>query len=62
MMYLFSVKGVKNGSKNFASLQVGVPIAEKIVVKGGSPNLVSLCTFLNQYEILGQGPTDLMVL
>ena len=30
MVYLFSVKGVKNSSKNFTSLLVGVAIADKM--------------------------------
>ena len=50
-VYSCSVKGVKNGNKNFASLLVGLPIADKILRKGGSPLLVSLCTFSNLTRI-----------
>ena len=61
-VYSFWVKGVKNGSKNFASLYVGVPIAYKIGWKGGRPFLISLCTFPNPYKTPGLDPTVLMFL
>ena len=58
----FSRIGPENGSKNFASLQVGVPIADKIGQKGSSPFLGSLCTFPNLYKQPGLDPTGLMFL
>ena len=39
---LLAVEGVKNFSKNFANLSVGVPIAERIGQKGGISLRVSL--------------------
>ena len=35
-VYSLAVEGVKNCSKNFANLLVGVPIAKRIVQKGAS--------------------------
>ena len=61
-VYSFWVKVVKNGSKNFASLYVGVPIAYKIGWKGGRPFLISLCTFPNPYKTPGLDPAVLMFL
>ena len=37
MVYVFWVKGFKNGNRIFASLQVDIPIAYKIGQQGGSP-------------------------
>ena len=52
--------GVKNGSRNFANLLVGIPVAVKIRQKGGSSILASLYTFPNPYKMPGVDPTSLM--
>ena len=62
MVHSFYVKDAKNGGKNVASLQTGVPIPDKIGRKGGSPFLISLCTFPNPYKIPGLDPTGLIFL
>ena len=58
-MYLFSLKIVKNGSKDFASLLVGIALADKIGQKRDFPSLVSLCSFPNPYKISVLDPTGL---
>ena len=55
-VYSFSVKGVKNRSKNFATLQATYEIGWK----GGSPFLIFLCTFPSPYKIPGLNPTRVM--
>ena len=40
IVYSFKVKGIKSGSKNLDSLYVGVPIANKIGQKEGTPSLI----------------------
>ena len=40
----FCVISDRMGTKNFASFYVGVPIAERIGLNGGSPFLWGLCT------------------
>ena len=47
--YSLDVEGVKNFSKNFANLQVGLPIAERIGWKGGSSFRISLWNLPNPY-------------
>ena len=42
MVYSFKVKGVSNGTKNLDGLYVGVPIADKIGRKDGTPPLIGL--------------------
>lgn len=42
-VYSLAVERVKNFSKNFPNLKVGVPIAEMIGQKGGTLLRVSLC-------------------
>ena len=51
ILYSFSVKVAENGSKIFISLQVVVPVGEKIGQRGGSPFFVSWCTCPNLYKI-----------
>ena len=57
-VYLSSAKGFKNGNNNLGTLQVGIPIADKVVQKDLSLFLVSFCAFYNPYKT----PTGLMVL
>ena len=40
----FCVISYRRGTKNFASLYVGVPIAERIGLNGGNPFIRGLCT------------------
>ena len=40
----FCVTSDRTGTKNFASLYVGVPIAERISLNGGNPFRRGLCT------------------
>ena len=40
----FCVISDRTGTKNFASLYVGVPIAERIGLNGGNPFIRGLCT------------------
>ena len=49
----------KNGSDNFASFQLDIPIADKIGQKGGSPLLVALPNFPNPQKTPGLDPTGL---
>ena len=62
MVYSFRVNGVKNGCKYFAHLYVGIPMADKIGPKGGSPALATLCTFPDLHKTPGLDPTGLMFL
>ena len=62
MEYSFRVNGVKNGSKYFANLYVGVPMADKLDWKCGSPFFASLCTFPNPCKTPGLDATGLMFL
>ena len=38
-MYSLVVRGCSNGTKNFASLYVGIPMADKINLKDGRPSV-----------------------
>ena len=38
-MYSLVVRGSSNGTKNFASLYVSVPMADKLVLKDGRPSV-----------------------
>ena len=58
----FFVKGVKNDCKNLDRLQVGVPTADKVGRRGGSPFLFSLRIFPKPHKIPGLDPTSLMFL
>ena len=51
------VKGFKIGTKNFASLQVGVFKADKIGRIGGQFPTLALCTLHEPYMIPGLVPT-----
>ena len=53
---------VKNFSKNFANLSVGVTIAETIERKGGIPLQVSLWILPDPYKMPGLEPTAFILL
>ena len=61
-VYSSAVADVKNFSKNFANLYVGVPIAERKGQKGGSPLRVSLWISSNPYKMPGPEPTGFILL
>ena len=50
------------GTKNFAILYDGVPIAESIGLKGGHLSTIFLCTLQRPYNIPGLDPTALIFL
>ena len=60
--YSLVVEGVKNCNKNFATLQVGVPIVERIGWKSGSPLQVCLGILPNPYKMLGLQLTGFILL
>ena len=47
-MYSLVVRGSRIGTKNFASLYVGVPMADKIGLKDGRPSLTILWTLVSK--------------
>ena len=49
-VYSLAVERVKNFSKNFPNLKVGVPIAERIGRKRGSPLRVSYKFYLTRIK------------
>ena len=50
------------GTKNFAILYDGVPIAEKMGLKGGHLSTMFLCTLQRPYRIPGLEPTAFIFL
>ena len=58
-MYSLVVKGSSIGTKNFASLYVGVPMADKIGLKDGRPSVTILWTLAKPYVIPGLEPEGL---
>ena len=58
-MYSLVVRGSRIGTKNFASLYVGVPMADKIGLKDGRPSLTILWTLAKPYIIPGLEPEGL---
>ena len=53
------VRGSSIGTKNFASLYVGVPMADKIGLKDGRPSVTILRTLAKPYIIPGLEPEGL---
>ena len=51
-----TVKGDKIGTKNFARLYVGVPIADKMSRKEGQLSIIGLCTLALPQSIPGLNP------
>ena len=51
-VYSWAVDGDKNFSKYFANLWVGVPIAERIELKGSSPVQVFFWILPNSYKMV----------
>ena len=58
-MYSFVVRGSSIGTKNFASLYVGVPMADQIGLKDGRPSVTILWTIAKPYIIQGLEPEGL---
>ena len=58
-MYSLVVKDSSIGAKNFASLYVGVPMADKIGLKDGRPSVTILWTLAEPYIIPGLEPEEL---
>ena len=58
-MYSLVVRGSSIGTKNFASLYVGVPMADKIGLKDGRPSVTILWTLAKPYIIPGLQPEGL---
>ena len=58
-VYSLQVKDFKIGTRNYASLQVGVVIADKKSRKGRQSSMVSLCTLQSPYIIPGLVPNEL---
>ena len=54
---LFCVISDRTGTKNFASLYVGVSIAERMVMNGVNPVLRGLCTLDEPLSVPGLEPT-----
>ena len=52
-VYSLVVRGSSTGTKNFASLYVGVPMADKIGLKDGRPSIKILWTLAKSYIIPG---------
>ena len=50
------------GTKNFASFELGVPIAESIGLNGEQTSVMVLCTLQSPYRIPGLLPTALIFL
>ena len=42
----------RTGTKNFASLYVGVPITERIGINGGNPFIMGLCTLADAHHMM----------
>ena len=55
-MYSLVVKSSSVGTKNFASLYVGVPMTDKIGLKDGRPSVAILWTLAKPYIIPGLEP------
>ena len=58
-MYSLVVRGSSIGTKNFASLYVGVPMADKIGLKDGGPSVAILWTLAKPYINPGLEPEGL---
>ena len=58
-MYSLIVRGCSIGTKNFASLHVGVPMADKIGLKDARPSVTILLTLAEPYIIPGLQPEGL---
>ena len=56
MVYSLVVRGSSFGTKNVASLYVGVPMADKIGLKDGRPSVTILWTLAEPYIIPGLEP------
>ena len=56
MVYSLVVRGSSIGTKNVASLYVGVPMADKIGLKDGRPSVTILWTLAEPYIIPGHKP------
>ena len=61
-MYSLVVRGSSIGTKNFASLYVGVPMADKISLKDGRPSVTIVWTLAKPYTIPGLEPEGLKTL
>ena len=59
IVYSLVVRGSSIGTKNFASLYVGVPIADKIGLKDGRPSVIILWILAKPYIIPGVEPERL---
>ena len=59
IVYSLVVRGSRTGTKNFASLYVGVPMTDKIGLKDGRPSLTILWTLAKPYIIPGLEPEGL---
>ena len=57
--YSLVVRGSRIGTKNLASLYVGVPMADKIVLKDGRLSVTILWTLAKPYIIPGLEPEGL---
>ena len=55
----FQVISDRTGTKNFANLYVGVPIAERISLNGGNPFIRGLCILADPSSVPGFEPTAL---
>ena len=58
-MYSLIVRGCSIGTKNSASLYVGVPMADKIGLKDAKPSVTILWTLAEPYIIPGLQPEGL---
>ena len=56
-VYLLVVNDSKRGSKNVASLYLGVCKADKIGLKGGKPSIHFLCSLQQPHITLGRVPS-----
>ena len=59
IVYSLAVRGCSIGTKNFASLYAGVPMADKIGLKDGRPSVTILWTLAEPYIIPGLEPEGL---
>ena len=57
-VYLLVVNGSKIGTRNFASLYIGVCEADEIGLKGGQPSTYFLSSLQEPYSILALVSTD----
>ena len=61
-MYSLVVRGFSNGTKNFASSYVGVPMANKLSLKDRRPSVKILWTLAKPYIIPRLEPEELKFL